>query len=160
MVPLREALVAAGVNATATVVQSGNIIVTKWSAEPEKLRSRIERVLHSVFDIDVKCLVRSREEILTTLANNPLAKRASNDTTLVVHFCEPRLESESLVALQLKGLNARDVAVSNGSLFQWCENGISNAPVLSPQLERQLGVVVTARNWRTITKVGELLSAE
>lgn len=160
MAPLRAALIDHGVNAVSTVVQSGNIVVTPWTKSASALATSIEEILVNQFAITARCLVQSREQLLSMVAENPLAPRANVDNMLVVHFCDPPLEQSALSVLSIKGLDPNDVVVSHGALFQWCENGISNSPVVSPHLERQLKVAVTARNWRTLNKIAELLNVE
>ncbi len=160
MAPLREALTARGVEAVSTVLQSGNVIINNWTKSAFDLAPLIELTLAEEFSITARCLIRSRAQILELVKTNPLAPRADVDTLLVVHFCDPALTSSDLAKLSVTSLSSEDVTVRHGVLFQWCAKGISNSPVLSPQLEKQLGVAVTARNWRTVNKIAELLSVE
>jgi uncharacterized protein (DUF1697 family) len=134
--------------------------VTKWMKSSDALARRCETVLTEEFSISVRCLVRPRSQIMAMVSDHPLASRATVDTLLVVHFCEPPLLKDALETLSSSKLNHDDVAVAYGALFQWCPEGISNSPALSPLMEKKLGVTVTARNWRTVTTIAGRLSDE
>ncbi len=42
-------------------------------------------------------------------------------------------------------------------IYQWCPDGLLQAPPVAAYAEKHLGVTVTARNWNTTTKLLDLL---
>jgi len=50
------------------------------------------------------------------------------------------------------------VAVCGREIHVWCANGVYGSRLLQVLSERRLGVTVTARNWRTVTRLLALAS--
>jgi uncharacterized protein (DUF1697 family) len=46
--------------------------------------------------------------------------------------------------------------VRGRELYLWLPDGIANTPLAAWKWDRLLGVPGTARNWNTVTKLGEL----
>jgi uncharacterized protein (DUF1697 family) len=44
-------------------------------------------------------------------------------------------------------------------MYLWCPNGIADAALAKMAAGKRLGVVATARNWNTVTKLLELADA-
>ena len=45
-------------------------------------------------------------------------------------------------------------------IYQWCPDGLMAAPNVLEFVERRLGVLVSARNWNTVTKLGAMLEED
>ena len=56
-------------------------------------------------------------------------------------------------------LAPEEIVVGDRVIYQWCPDGFLEAPALGPFVEKHLGVRATGRNWNTVTKLAELLSA-
>ena len=59
-------------------------------------------------------------------------------------------------------LNAADygpdlLRIEGRHVYMWCPAGLSASPFFKMDFDRLLGVSVTAGNWRTVTKLDELL---
>jgi len=81
----------------------------------------------------------------------PFADVATNGSRMMAHVLGGTPSPEKLeAALALDPDNARS---GPGVIYQWCPDGLLKAPAVT----EKLGVLVTARNWNTITKLDELL---
>ena len=54
-------------------------------------------------------------------------------------------------------LDPRNARLGERVIYQWCPNGVLDAPAIGPFAEKHLGVAVTARNWNTVTRLAELV---
>lgn len=50
-------------------------------------------------------------------------------------------------------LEPSTIALGHRVIYQWCPDGILQAPPAGGFAEKYLGVTVTARNWNTVTKL-------
>ena len=62
----------------------------------------------------------------------------------------------------MRGLEAEDIApaqlaIDGRELYAWYPDGIQRAPLAKLLDDKRLGVLSTARNWNTVTKLLELL---
>jgi len=150
MADLTRELALDGVQVVATVVQSGNLVIADWKSDSAQLARTIEATLSRRASITTRCLVRSSDELDRILSANPLSEVASDPSRYLVHLCEPALTSRQWKVV-VGEINAPEhVAFAAGSVYQWCPDGVSNAQLVSPLLERSSAVAVTARNWRTL----------
>ena len=82
---LRPLLGRAGFDDVATVLQSGNLIVTGPDDEPTVI-FRVQELLRSAFDVDVPCLARSAAELRAAIEASPLGDFATDGSRHLVVF--------------------------------------------------------------------------
>jgi len=150
MVDLTRELGLAGIEVTATIVQSGNLVVTGWTATSDELARAIERAMASRLSLNTRCLIRTSTELGAVLRANPFAAALEEPSRYLVHLCDPPLTANRAKEFISDAADPANVAFAAGSLYQWCPDGISNSQPLSPLLEKRTGAAVTARNWRTL----------
>lgn len=86
MAHLRSALAEAGYGEAATVLQSGNLIVTASSQDPVEVGHDVERLLGERFDVNVPCAVRTAADVQRVLEKNPLGEIAVDLSRYLVIF--------------------------------------------------------------------------
>lgn len=88
MAELRVVLGNTGFKDVATILQSGNIIVTRSGVDdPELVRAEVANLIDKHFGVSVPTLVRSAEDLDRIPTHNSLAGAASDDSKyLVDHF--------------------------------------------------------------------------
>ena len=151
MTDLRELLEKACYEDVRTHLQSGNVVLSSPLA-PRKLEARLEQQLAAGLGMDVQVLVRTRAELARVVALDPLGKIATNPSRYLVVFLSgnpsPKVARE---------LEAAGVVVNGRELYAWHPEGVQRSPLAKLLDDRRLGVVSTARNWNTVTKLLELL---
>ena len=151
MADLRTLLGEAGYDGVRTHLQSGNVVLSS-PLSPRKLEAQLERQLAAGLGMDVQVLVRTRAELAKVVALDPLGKVATNPSRYLVSFL-----SKKLPAKLERELEAAGVVVRGRELYAWHPDGVQRSPLAKLLDDKKLGVVSTARNWNTVTKLLELL---
>ena len=155
MPALREALEEAGYEDVVTYVQSGNVVVSsKKSAK--RVQSEIGHLLADRFGLDVAVLVRTRAELAKVVERNPFGKLATNPKLHQVTFLESAPSAEVLSKLEAAAAGKERVVHVGRELYAWHPDGVARSKLAALMAGRGLGVIATARNWTTVTKLLEL----
>jgi uncharacterized protein (DUF1697 family) len=157
MADLRALLGDLGFTDVRTLLQSGNAVLTTRSAKPEKLAQRIEAAIDDTFGLDVRCLVRSSDELHAVIAGNPLGHLATSGSKLMALFLSAAPDPKLLKAHDPRSLAPDEIRLGDRVIYQWCPDGVLAAPPAAGFAEKYLGITVTGRNWNTVTKLGALL---
>ncbi|MFC5996762.1 hypothetical protein ACFQE5_21375 [Pseudonocardia hispaniensis] len=56
-------------------------------------------------------------------------------------------------------LDPQRIRLGDRVIYQWCPDGILQAPDVSAFVMKHWNLVVTGRNWNTVTKLAALLDA-
>lgn len=160
MADLRELLVGLGFADVATVLQSGNAVFDVGDCrevDPRRLAGRIEQALVERLATTARCVVRSASEIAAVAGGNPLLETMTDGSRMLAVFLSTAPDPGRLAAHDPTSLDPERIRVGEAVVYQWCPDGISAAPPVGPFVEKHLGVVATARNWNTVTKLAALL---
>jgi uncharacterized protein (DUF1697 family) len=156
MADLRELLEQAGYEGVRTHLQSGNVVLSS-ALPPRKLEAQLERQLAKGFGIEVRVLVRTRAELARVVARDPLGKVATNGSRYLVSFLSKPLAAKVARELEAAEIAPARLAIDGRELYAWYPDGIQRAPLAKLLDDKRLGVVSTARNWNTVTKLLQLL---
>ena len=152
MAELRALLEDAGYEDVRTHQQSGNVLLSSALA-PRRLEAQLQRQLAKGLGMDVPVLVRTRAQLARVVALDPLGKVAANRSRYLVVFL-----AEKLSPTVARELAAAGVVVHGTELYAWHRDGVQRSPLGKLLDDKRLGVVSTARNWNTVTKLLELLA--
>lgn len=157
MADLRDLLGGLGYTAVRTHVQSGNAVVTGTDADPVEHSARVERAIMDRLALDVRCVVLTADEVRAVLDGHPFADVATNGSRMMAHVLSAAPDPELLAAHNPVALDPDRARLGDRVIYQWCPDGVLAAPPVGTFAEKHLGVVATARNWNTMTKLAELL---
>ena len=156
MAELRTLLEKAGQEDVRTHLQSGNVLLSS-SLPSRKLEAQLERQLAEGLGMDVRVLVRTRAELARVVAHDPLGPVATNPSRYMVSFLSRRLSARVAKELETAELAPARLVVHGREIYAWYPDGVQRSPAAKLLDDRKLGVVATARNWNTVTKLLELL---
>jgi uncharacterized protein (DUF1697 family) len=158
MPALREALTAAGFDNVRTYVQSGNVLVDS-TLKPARVRDHVERLLADDFDLTIPVVTRTGADLARIVEANPLPEAAQDPKRYQVSFLSDKLASETAERLQKLATESERFVVDDLELYTWHPDGVARSK-LANGLAGKLGagVVATARNWTTVTKLLEMAS--
>ena len=160
MSDLRELLGAAGHSEVRTHLQSGNALFTSQNRNPERLAGEIEARIKQRLGLDVRCLIRSRDEFHAVIDGNTLSQVATDGSRMLALFLSETPRSSLLAAHDPTELARVHIRIGERVVYQWCPDGILAAPNVREFLEKHLNVVVTSRNWNTVTKLSAMLDGD
>jgi uncharacterized protein (DUF1697 family) len=157
MADLRALLEEAGFEDVATLLQSGNVVLSSGSSSAAVAKS-VEEAIRSRLELDVAAVVRTAAEIRAVVESDPLVDVAGDGSRYVVAFMasKPGPELEEL----LGSVDAGDdrYAVRGRELFVWCPHGQMKSPLMTALGKAKGGPVTTVRNWNTVQKLNALLA--
>ena len=157
MADLKALLTGLGYTEVTTLLQSGNVAFTHRRSKTQALEEQIEQALEKKLKLSVRCLVRSAEELAEVIDGNPLAKVANDGSRYLALFLSAQPPATVIAENDPTTLDPKHIRVGDRVVYQWCPDGISQAPLLGPFLEKKWKVAVTARNWNTVLKLSALL---
>jgi uncharacterized protein (DUF1697 family) len=159
MARLRELAAELGYTDVATYVQSGNLVVTADTKKAADVETAIADALRSDLGVDVSVMVRSRKELAAVLAANPLKDIADDPARLLVNFLAAQPDAGKVKALDRDEFAPERFEVGDRCLYQWFPDGVGRSKMAAAPWDRRLGVRGTGRNWRTVTKLLDMLDA-
>lgn len=155
MADLRALLADQGWTDVRTHLNSGNALFTAPDAEPAELAATIERAITDRLGLDVRCIVVSDDMLRAVVAAHPLTDVATNGSRMMASFCSTPPDPDRPAMREAMALDPDHARLLGSVVYQWCPNGVLGAPPVAAGIEKD--VVVTARNWNTVTKLVELL---
>jgi uncharacterized protein (DUF1697 family) len=159
MAPLRDVLSSLGYDDVATILQSGNAVFTAPAAAKADAASRIEAAIADRFGFAVTVLVRDARAMAKAAAANPWPDLAKTDPAkLHVAFLSTAPAAARVKAVDHAKFAPDELAVVGDVAYLWYPDGAGRSKLGGAVFERGLGVVATARNWNTVTKLVELTS--
>ena len=156
MADFRALLEALGHEDVRTVLQSGNALFSASKAsKAATLERAIEKRLTADAGLDVKVLVRSAKEMAGVVDGNPFVGRRGVDVNeLGVAFLSADPAAAKVEALSAAAYQPDEFEIGDRVVYTRQPSGVRASKL--PSWEKALGVTVTARNWRTVTRLHEL----
>jgi uncharacterized protein (DUF1697 family) len=156
MADLRELVEGLGCERVATHLQSGNLLFDGAGTAPEEIADGIERGIEARLGLNIRVLVRTRDELAAIVAANPLSELAEDPARHLVTFLSEAPDAQRVDAID-PAFCSPDVFVAHGrEIHAWYPDGVRNTKLTNAFWEKRLGVTGTARNWNTVTRLLEL----
>jgi uncharacterized protein (DUF1697 family) len=152
---LRDLLARLGYEDVATYVQSGNIVMTS-AAKPAKLEQDLQRAIAAEFGVDTPVVVRTSDELASVVERDPLGDLVTEPKRYQVNFLSGPLGPDATARLEALDIAPERVVVDGREVYSWHPEGIQRSKLARALGDARLGVVATARNWNTVTKLLEL----
>jgi uncharacterized protein (DUF1697 family) len=150
MADLRALLEAAGFTGVRTLVNSGNAVVSAATVESHLLEGRVEALLAARFGFDVPVIARTSTELGSVIGANPFP-----DTTDQLHVAFYRHPVD--LTIEPDACDPERFVTTPSHTYLLLPNGVGKARLPKAlQLDRP---PVTVRNWRTVTKLAQLMSS-
>jgi uncharacterized protein (DUF1697 family) len=166
MADLKALLERLGHTEVKTYLRSGQAVFTADGAATAKtaarLASDIEGAIERDLGLDVPVVVRSRAELAKVLGSNPFATPDRDPARLFCVFLSEPVTTAGLAGVDPAAYQPEEFTLAPGGreIFLWLPNGMGTSKLGTLRWDRvtdRKGLVATARNWRTTTKLLELL---
>jgi uncharacterized protein (DUF1697 family) len=159
MAELSQMFARAGCERVRTYIQSGNVV---FGASPKSVAGVCQEVREGIrkrFRIEVPLVWRAADEMQAVLRENPYAKRARMEDAVSVMFLADRPEAARLKALDPERSPGDEYIVRGREIYLWLPNGMGRSKLTNAYFDSKLATVSTARNWRTVLKLVEMMDA-
>ena len=161
MTDVQAAFTQAGCCNVSTYIASGNVIFDAPAAGADALRARIARAMRTLLGAEPVIVYRTARDLQALVTAEPFGLLAADRSIkLYVAFVLKKPQARPVFPLSLPkealeaiGAGKNDVLI----VSRRKPNGMYGFP--NNWIEKALGVVATARNWSTVTKLAELTRA-
>jgi uncharacterized protein (DUF1697 family) len=155
MADLRAALDSEGFEDVRTLLQSGNVVLTS-GAKPRPLERELAKTLRRAFGFDIAVVARTRDELADVIRRDPFGAEADDPARYQVSFLSDKPSRRAAQELEAAATAPERAAVRGREVYAWHPGGVGRSELAKLITAKRLEVEVTARNWRTITKLLEL----
>lgn len=153
---LRDAATDAGFEGVATYLQSGNLVVSS-AATADVVRNQVTALIRDGRDLDVDVTVRSRTQLARVIDRNPMRDRVGEPSKLHVSFLTGKPDAQGVASIDVEKYAPDEFVVSGTEIYLWFPNGAGRSKLATLPWRKKVGVGGTARNWRTVLAMLELL---
>jgi uncharacterized protein (DUF1697 family) len=159
MTDLSQIFVEAGCTEVRTYIQSGNVIFKSSQSKLEKLPAVIAKGIADRFGFKVPVVLRTVEQLGETIQNNPFLKVGAEEPLLHVYFLAGVPDARAINSLDPKRSSPDAFFVRGRDIYLQMPNGMARTKLTNAYFDSKLATISTARNWRTVLKLFELMQA-
>jgi uncharacterized protein (DUF1697 family) len=141
-----------GLKNVRTYMRSGNVLFESPQTDPEKCPGILEKQITLRVGFPVKVLIRSGEELRQIISNNPFLSGESGDITRLHVTFLSKEPPENLLHDLIPVKDDQDRFIIRGKeVYLFCPGGYGRTRFSNAFFEKNLGMITTTRNWRTVT---------
>lgn len=141
-----------------TYIQSGNAVFKCSEQDLAQLGKRIGAAIGQQFGFNPQLMLLTVDDLEQVIRSNPFPEAESEPNSLHVGFLASRPAPPDLQTLAKLADNGERFKLQNQAFYLHAPAGIGRSK-LAAGAEKQLGVSVTSRNWRSVCKILELAKA-
>jgi uncharacterized protein (DUF1697 family) len=160
MTDLRALYIKIGLTDAETFIQSGNVIFSKTgNITPSALSVNIEQAILEKFNFIVPAMIRTNQELSDLFSLNPYTEETGFDPSkMAVIFLHEEPSDTQLQKVEKVDYPPDRFKIIGKEIFIYCPNGFGRTKLYTNFFEKKMGVIGTARNWKTITTLLNLSS--
>lgn len=157
MVELVSVLQAMGFNNIQTYIQSGNVVFNHSQKLNADTAKKISLKILQQFDFEPTVVLLDSAALQLAISNNPFS--TSNPKALHFFFFDTPPASENIEKLQALRTESEQIMLGDHVLYLYAPDGIGRSK-LAANIEKTLGVPLTARNWNTVKKLADMIAPQ
>ena len=159
MLPMKDLVsifAAAGCTDVRTYIQSGNVIFKAPAGAPG-IADGIAAKIEKQFGFRIPIILRTSQQLLQTIRNNPFLASVSDHRWLHVYFLAHPPNARAIGGLDT-ARSAPDVFhVLGQEIYLHLPNGMGRSKLTNAYFDSKLSTTCTARNWATVLKLSEMM---
>jgi uncharacterized protein (DUF1697 family) len=138
-------------------IQSGNVIFDSSAKTPASLQKKIGSFIEKKHGFRPHLLIMSCEELEAAIQSNPFPKAVSDPKSLHFFFLAEPPQAPDTKALNTAKSATEKFQLMDKVFYLHAPQGIGKSK-LAANAEKHLGVATTARNYRTVSKLMDMVS--
>jgi uncharacterized protein (DUF1697 family) len=153
---LRDLFADLGYADAKTYIQSGNVIFSASLRSPSRAAAEIARRIEDDLGVGCSVLLRTDQDLVAVLENNPYLADGVEVSTLYVAFLDKKPTFGQSKRLVVPSGETAEFTLAGREVYLHYPDGYGRTKLSNTYIEKRLGVVATTRNWNTVTKLHEL----
>ncbi len=161
ILPMKELvrdLESLGLEDVRTYIQSGNAVFRAAGEEPSGLGEKIAATIEKRHGFRPQVLLLAAGELQDAIAANPFPEAEAEPKSLHLSFLAAPPPAPDLEALRAVKSPTERFHLTDRVFYLHAPDGIGRSK-LAAKVEKRLGVPITARNWRTVSKLRQMTRA-
>jgi uncharacterized protein (DUF1697 family) len=159
MAALRAICTGIHCDAVQTYIQSGNVVLSA-ALPAATLERRLEQAIEKEFGFPTPVIVRSASSWRRYVKSNPFPLEADKEGNWILLSLSKLPPKDGAVSeLQQHATQGERVLRKGDAIWIHYASGIARSKLTPDVLDRVVGSPVTARNWRTVLKLDEMIRA-
>lgn len=155
MADLKHLFETIGLESVKTYIQSGNVLF-KSEAEGEVLSKHIEQEIRTAFGLSVPVILRTAKELEQIIRYCPFSvDKLSEGESVHISFLAELPSKEGIDHLHKFKSEIEEYKIDGKEIYLFFRQSIRNSK-LAVHIQK-IGVPVTVRNWKTISKLGNMV---
>lgn len=156
MSELKRMMELAGCLHIRTYIQSGNVVFKSDIKDEMCLAKNITQLIVKACHFEPQVFLLSKEDLESAIKTNPYASRIKEPKSLHFYFLGNPATAPNMKALEAVQSPTESFELTNKVFYLLAPDGVGRSK-LAANVERHLGVAVTARNYRTIQKLHSMM---
>ena len=156
MEALRKTFEGLGYENVRSYVNSGNLVFETRKSDDGKLAKTIHDAIENELGFDVSVMVRSMNEIVKLVADNPFDGQFDDHKYFHVFFLDRELSKDEKKLLMDLANENEMISINGRTVYYLLRISIIDSALGKGFIDRKLKIPATARNWRTITTVAAM----
>jgi uncharacterized protein (DUF1697 family) len=149
----------AGCTAVRHYIQSGNVVFEAKSALASRIRDVIRADVEERLGLRVPLVLRTGREIAEVAKKHPLFKPGVAPESLHVMFLADLPGKKEGSRLDPARSPPDSFALVGREIYLCCPSGMGRSKLTNAYFDGMLGTTSTARNWRTVLTLAEMVSS-
>ena len=159
MAELRKLCEGLGWTDVATYIQSGNVVFSA-DGKPAALEAALEGAIREAYGYEAPAIVRTAAQWRRYAPANPFPDAARETPNYLLMLASTRPPAEGAVAtIQAKAAAGEIVKQAGDAIWIHFPNGSGTSKLTPTLIDKAIGSPATSRNYRTVVKLQEMLSA-
>ena len=158
MAALKEDLLSLGLTDVRTYIQSGNVVFGSSARSPSTLAKKITARIEQRHGFRPELLLLRPQDVQQVVDHNPFPQATSDPKTLHCFFLAAAAAAADHEAIETAKRPSERYVLTSQVFYLHAPQGVARSK-LAANVERYLGVATTARNFRTVTRLWEMVSA-
>ncbi len=138
-------------------IQSGNILFSATEQQAEEAKNIIPTRIAEQYGFKTSLVLRTKQQLAVAIADNPFLRENVPEQDLHLYFLADYPKAEALQALDPDRYPPDRFTVRGREVYVQLPNGMARTKLTNNYFDTKLKTISTARNWRTVLKLSQLL---
>jgi uncharacterized protein (DUF1697 family) len=154
---LSEMFVSAGCKDVQTYIQSGNVVFSAPPGVSARVADRVTTLIDQQFGFQTPVILRTTQQLRAVILHNPFLHAGGGLKALHVMFLASTPSPPNIEKLDPDRSPPDAFRVLGQEVYLHLPHGVANSKLTNAYFDSKLATTSTSRNWRTVTKLLELM---